>query len=225
MSPNHNVNCSYIILITLVLYDPRVTIGYTKKHIFKCTGLDCICLMTTRVPQVILTVLNVQGQVLHMYRTGFSRINSLAPGRFEWNFIFKLISVIDGWGISYETAIRWMSLDLNADKSSLVQVMVWGHQATCHYLSQCWPKSMSSYGVTGTQWAKHGKTSMFKVHLFPSELFTFISNPIIKPRSFNSWHSRKLQIGPQQFGWNQFQPLFFYPHESEMQYCRRFQQT
>ena len=32
-------------------------------------------------------------------------INSLAPGKFEWNFIhaiFKQILVIDGWGISCE---------------------------------------------------------------------------------------------------------------------------
>ena len=30
-------------------------------------------------------------------------LNSLAPGKFEWNFtyvIFKLILVVDGWGIS-----------------------------------------------------------------------------------------------------------------------------
>ena len=34
--------------------------------------------------------------------------NSLAPGKFEWNFrylIFQIISVIDSWGISYELAL------------------------------------------------------------------------------------------------------------------------
>ena len=31
------------------------------------------------------------------------------------------------------------------DKSTLVQVMAWCHQAPSHYLSQCWPKSMSPY--------------------------------------------------------------------------------
>ena len=34
------------------------------------------------------------------------------------------------------------------DKSTLVLVMAWCHQATSHYLSQCWPRSMSPYGVT-----------------------------------------------------------------------------
>ena len=43
-----------------------------------------------------------------------SSVNSLAPGKFEWNFrhvIFKQILVIDGWGISCEIALIWMSLD------------------------------------------------------------------------------------------------------------------
>ena len=37
------------------------------------------------------------------------------------------------------------------DKSPLVQVMAWCHQATSYYLSQCWPRSMSAYGITGLQ--------------------------------------------------------------------------
>ena len=43
-------------------------------------------------------------------------LNSLALGRFEWNFrkvIVKLILVIyDGSGISYKIAFSWLSLDL-----------------------------------------------------------------------------------------------------------------
>ena len=44
----------------------------------------------------------------------FSSFNSLAPGRFEWNFmyvIFKWILVIDGLGISWGIALILMSLD------------------------------------------------------------------------------------------------------------------
>ena len=44
--------------------------------------------------------------------------NSLAPGKFDWNFkhaIFKQILVIDGWGISCEIAQIWMSLDFPDD--------------------------------------------------------------------------------------------------------------
>ena len=57
-----------------------------------------------------------------------------------------------GWGISYEIALKWMPLDLTDDKSTLVQVMAWCRQATSHYLSQCWPRSLSPYGVTRPQW-------------------------------------------------------------------------
>ena len=82
-------------------------------------------------------------------------LNSLAPGRFQQNFrkvIFKLISVTDRWVISCKIALRWMPLDLADDKSTLVQVMAWCCQTTSHYLSQCWPRFMSPYGVTRPQW-------------------------------------------------------------------------
>ena len=82
-------------------------------------------------------------------------LNSLAPGRFEWYFrylIFQIILVADDWGISCEIALKWMSFVLTDDKSALVQVMAWCRQATSHYLSQCWPRSLSPYGVTRPQW-------------------------------------------------------------------------
>ena len=56
------------------------------------------------------------------------------PGKFEWNFrhlIFKNILVIDGWGLSCEIALIWMSLDITYDQSTLVQVMAW-----CRYENQ-----------------------------------------------------------------------------------------
>ena len=58
----------------------------------------------------------------------------------------------DGKGISCEIVLIWMSLDFTDDQSTLVQVMAWCRQATSHYLSQCWPRSLSPYGVTRPQW-------------------------------------------------------------------------
>ena len=83
-------------------------------------------------------------------------INSLTLGRFQFNIrkvIFKLTLVNDSWGISYELALRWMPQGLTDDKS-LVQVMAWCRQATSHYLSQCWSRSMSPNGITRPQWVK-----------------------------------------------------------------------
>ena len=71
----------------------------------------------------------------------WSLFNSLVPGRFKVNFrwiIFKLILGVNGWGISCETALIWVSLDHTYDKSTLVQGMAWCRQATSHYLIQWW---------------------------------------------------------------------------------------
>ena len=99
----------------------------------------------------------------------------MAPGKFEWNFwylIFQIFSVIDGWGISCELALRWMSLDLTYDKSTLVQVMAWCHQATSHYLSQCWPRSLSPYGVIGPLWNFETKFSQLTIEVQPFWSYT-----------------------------------------------------
>ena len=37
-------------------------------------------------------------------------------------------------------------------------VITWCHQATSHYLSQCWPRSVSPYGITRLQWVKIAAT-------------------------------------------------------------------
>ena len=82
----------------------------------------------------------------------------MAPGKFEWNFryvIFKWILGIDGWGLFSEIAPIWMSLDFIDDQSTLVHVMAWWRQATSHYVSQCWPRSLSPYGVTRPQWVNY----------------------------------------------------------------------
>ena len=53
--------------------------------------------------------------------------------------------------ISRKTPLMWMlhfTLDGN---STLVQVMAWCCQATSHYLSQYWHRSMSLYGITRPQ--------------------------------------------------------------------------
>ena len=68
-----------------------------------------------------------------------------------------LILMTDGWGISSKIALRWIPLDLTDDMSTLVQVMAWCRQASSHYLSQCWSRSQSPYGVTRPQWVNSSK--------------------------------------------------------------------
>ena len=68
---------------------------------------------------------------------------------------FKLISLINGLCVSGEIALRWTSMDLNDNKSTLVQVMDWCRQAISRYLNQCWPRSVSPFGVITPQWVNH----------------------------------------------------------------------
>ena len=65
--------------------------------------------------------------------------------------ILKLIMRSSSLGTRWEIVLRWMHQNLTNDKSTLGQVMAWCHQAISHYLSQCWPKSISTYVVTRPQ--------------------------------------------------------------------------
>ena len=117
----------------------------------QCTTKLCACSWGNCFNKIM----SIPCGIDYMYFTAVYIVNALASGKFVLNFryvILKLILVIDRWGISYEIALIWMSLDFTDDQSTLVQVMAWCHQATSHYLSQCWPRSLSPYGVTRPRW-------------------------------------------------------------------------
>ena len=51
---------------------------------------------------------------------------------------------------------RWTCLSVILPYSTiLVQVMAWCSQATSHYLSQCWTRSLLPHGVTRPEWVNH----------------------------------------------------------------------
>ena len=53
--------------------------------------------------------------------------------------------------IQVNIVMEWKSEDHLDSKSILLQVMAWCHQAGGHYLNQCWPSSMTQYGVRWPQ--------------------------------------------------------------------------
>ena len=78
-----------------------------------------------------------------------------------WNFVTAWWHQAIPWTLvdivsvrSSDIDIREISQNLTEDKQTLVQVMRWCHQATCHYLNQCWQRSMIIDGITGPQWIK-----------------------------------------------------------------------
>ena len=88
--------------------------------------------------------------------------------------------------VSYEIALRWMPLDLTDDKSTLVQVMAWCHEATSHYLSQCWLSSLSSYGVARPQWVKTQcrKLNFWCIYLKTCPLYVLCKIPFAQANCF-----------------------------------------
>ena len=87
--------------------------------------------------------------------SGIISINSLSPGVKVSNcesIILKLIMQYSIWGIWYEIVFSWMPQNFINEKWTLVQVMAWCHHITSHHLNQCWPRSLSTYGVTRPQW-------------------------------------------------------------------------
>ena len=50
--------------------------------------------------------------------------------------------------------LKFVHMGQIANKSPLVQVLVWYHHAPNQYLDQCWPKSMMPHDITRPQWVK-----------------------------------------------------------------------
>ena len=65
-----------------------------------------------------------------------------------------------------------MPQNLTDDKSTVVQLMAWCHQATSHYLSQCWPSFVpaSLHDIIKPQWVKYRLISPISSRLTSLEL-------------------------------------------------------
>ena len=57
--------------------------------------------------------------------------------------------------------------------------MAWCHQVTSHYLGQCWPRSMSPYGITRPQWVKMIE-KILNCKLEPQKLCEIYDTPFAK---------------------------------------------
>ena len=66
--------------------------------------------------------------------------------------IFTIIFEVDVTSTSWKIALMWMPQNPSDDKQTLVELMAYFHQATNHYLHNCWPRSMSPYSTTRPLW-------------------------------------------------------------------------
>ena len=103
-----------------------------------------------------------------------SKVNSLAPGRFKVNFQAD-------FGGQWRRYLLWNCPHMSVTGPylwwvNMVQVMDWCRQARSHHLSQCWPRSISPYGVTRPQWVNILCPSQ-KTHLSDISLFLMPVTP------------------------------------------------
>ena len=145
----HQQSCQWSICITIWILDITCLEATNLQHPFTRMIWHYNCWFYT------LSNVDSTRDVCHTrylwYETVICFINSLASGRPGWQSktaTFNLVSLIGNFTSSKDNALRWMPRDLTNNKSTLVQVMAWCHQAASHYLNQCWPRSPMLYGIT-----------------------------------------------------------------------------
>ena len=78
------------------------------------------------------------------------------------------------WYLEHFLAMKLVLVECHRSsdgKSTLVQVMASCHQATSHYLKQCWLRSILPYNITGPQWITFSADSEAQNLLYESFLF------------------------------------------------------
>ena len=100
---------------------------------------------TTQIPcKPVLTEISVCGyEIAMIFTNGMTAQYFLAVTAHSMNWYLE--HFLWNW-------LRRLPQNPIYDKSKLVQAMAWCHQTASHYLSQCWPRSMSPYGITGPHW-------------------------------------------------------------------------
>ena len=110
--------------------------------------------------------------------------------------IFNHIIKNSNLGTCCEIVQQWVPQKLTNvnEMLTLVQLMAWCHQATSHYLSQCWPRSMLPYGVARPQWANPCSAVSLFVFFNHGNIFTFsILSRHLDPTGSRNYFSWRIQ--------------------------------
>ena len=70
--------------------------------------------------------------------------------------------------------------------------MTWCHQTIRHHLSQCWPRSMSTYGITRPHWFNLSANRLSNKCVFSIHVPCFckpLPEPMLTPHQQILWHS------------------------------------
>ena len=108
----------------------------SRKCIWKCDLQDVGHFVQTSMCKKYISIPASHMEIICHLNGYQETVNSLAPGRTEWdskNIIFNFVLLLGIFRSSNDNALWWMPQDLTDDKSTLVQVMAWCRQATSHY--------------------------------------------------------------------------------------------
>ena len=73
------------------------------------------------------------------------------------------------------------NIEISDDKSALAQVMACCHQATSHYLGQCWRTWLSPYDITRPQWVNTAECWFNK-----TQYIMILGDTVVKLQSHNA---------------------------------------
>ena len=139
---------------------------------------------------------------VHDWTTEMDVTDGTLPDLVPWRFgcDFKYSTILFYWLVGilrslYDNALRWIPRNITDDKSTLVHVTCC-LTAPSHYLSQCWPRSMSPYGVIRPQWGKMRFAGIYSIAKAPQVLWTWFYTTTISQNysALSDKNSRGLQI-------------------------------
>ena len=109
--------------------------------------------------------------------------------QFWWKSIYpmrgsvpELISPWDILSTFCETGLRIVLQNPIDNKSTLLQVMAWCHQATSYYLSQCWARSMLPYGITRPWWVHLHPMYLHHSRLKSKKTYSYMLSRVVRNR-------------------------------------------
>ena len=126
----------------------------------------------------------------------FSPLGDLNQNLYGYSTYFLL----DNCRISCEIAFRWLSLDITADKSALLQVIPWCRGAIRHYLKLCWPRSMCHMAL--------GRNELMNLLLHAAGYITGVTTLAwTRQKSPVQWCCRKEIWQTAETDWNHTEPV------------------
>ena len=79
-------------------------------------------------------------------------------------------------------------------ESTLVQLMAWCCQVMIHYLSHCWPRSATPYGITRPPWVKCTHICWLSLRVLVEFIYGAWNLPPLSENDLGAFHTLELML-------------------------------